>query len=93
MRRVFLTKHNLQLEPGVIAFIENIFDAASSQFKDEGTDVWDEPYVVEQLEKFVSACQGTGIGAPLALSLLDPPQTAHSGREDRCTQDDLDGVD
>jgi hypothetical protein len=67
VRRVFQTKHNLQLEPGVVAFVENIFNENAESFQDEETGQWNELMVLEWLENFVKGCQGTGIG------LLCPP--------------------
>ncbi|KAL8292520.1 hypothetical protein RQP46_001132 [Phenoliferia psychrophenolica] len=82
VRRVFLTKHNLQLEPNVIGYFEEIFDAVADDLKDEETGEWDEPYVLKQLEKFVKGCQGNGVDAPKTISIALIKDVYNNLRED-----------
>lgn len=62
-------KHNLQLVPGVIPWLERLAEEYRGDLTvDEAEEVWDESAVLSAFENLVTGCQGTGIGA-LALFL------------------------
>lgn len=69
-RRVFQVKHNLQLVPGVIPWLERLAEEYRGDLTvDEAEEVWDESAVLSAFENLVTGCQGTGIDAPKMITI------------------------